>query len=72
MEYTREDMLEIVKGVKDQDKKESGFETIDEHACHHPEHFGPTHLYIPAGQQYRHVCPGCGQNTILRGSGATY
>lgn len=28
--------------------------------CLNPGHNFPTHLYIPPGQSYTHVCPGCG------------
>lgn len=34
--------------------------------CINFEHNPPTHLYIPPGQTYRHVCPGCGQETVIR------
>lgn len=36
--------------------------------CQHPEHNPPTHLYIPAGKRYRHICPGCGQEAIINPS----
>jgi len=48
---------------------ESGFEPLDgawEKKCNHLEHEPPMHICIPAGQQYRHVCPGCGKMNILR------
>ncbi len=50
-----------------------GFEPIPGHVepCHSMEHEPPMMLYIPPGQQYRHVCPGCGQVTVMRGSSAT-
>jgi hypothetical protein len=28
--------------------------------CNDPEHNVPSHLYVPAGQGYRHICPRCG------------
>lgn len=31
------------------------------HTCTHPQHAFPTHLHIPQGEGYRHVCPECGQ-----------
>jgi len=43
-------------GIEDDDKPEP---------CRHPEHNPPTHLYIPAGKRYRHICPGCGQEAII-------
>jgi hypothetical protein len=27
--------------------------------CTHPEHFPPTHMTIPSGMTYVHVCPFC-------------
>jgi len=57
-------------------KRESGFEPINNEwikpVCHNPSHYPPTHLYIPAGQQYRHVCPGCGEETIVQASTASW
>lgn len=49
-------------------KSPSGFEPLDTDLipCLDPSHPPPTHLYIPPGQQYRHVCPRCGCETILR------
>lgn len=51
----------------------SGFEPIPEHEMQKPctggEHNPPTHLWIPPGQQYRHICPACGHETILRNYG---
>lgn len=43
------------------DKDQSGFEDAPcEHICGHPSHNPPTHLVIPQGKIYNHVCPGCG------------
>lgn len=40
-----------------------------ERACTSAYHNPPTHLYIPPGQTYTHVCPGCGTTqTIISGS----
>lgn len=49
------------------DPKQSGFEDIPvQQRCLNPQHEPPGHLCIPAGKQYRHVCPGCGRETLLR------
>jgi hypothetical protein len=51
----------------------SGFENDDqEKICLHPQHEPPMHLYIPHGKRYRHVCPGCGRELVIRGSGITF
>jgi len=31
--------------------------------CYSPYHNFPSHLYIPPGKGYRHVCPDCGAVT---------
>lgn len=50
--------------------EKSGFEDIPKtEICRHPEHEPPSHMLIPPGKQYRHVCPGCGRKTIIRPSG---
>lgn len=53
-------------------KKNSGFEDDFDHIysgsplCKHPNHQPPSHLVIPAGKKYRHVCPGCGREVVIR------
>ena len=40
--------------------KKGGFFDLDKKKiCNHPEHNPPTHLYIPQGQGYLHICPAC-------------
>jgi len=46
-------------------QKVNGFFDL-EPVCNHPEHAIPTHLHIPAGKSYRHVCPGCGKETVAK------
>lgn len=47
--------------------KKSGFEDIPaQERCINLEHEPPMFLYIPPGKQYRHVCPGCGKERVLR------
>jgi len=48
--------------------KQSGFEDMVEanKLCIHPEHNPPMHLCIPYGKQYRHVCPDCGKETVMK------
>ena len=51
----------------------SGFcDLPDWETCTHPSHEVPGHMVIPEGKGYRHVCPGCGKVTILRGSGVRW
>jgi hypothetical protein len=44
------------------------FEPIPEQykPCLDPEHRPPTHLHIPYGQQYRHTCPTCKQESVIK------
>lgn len=59
--------------TKDQKGKRGGFEPIPPgiKPCHDSEHFPPTHLWIPPDQQYRHICPSCGYECVLRSSQVT-
>lgn len=41
-------------------KNKSGFFDLPEiNICKDSEHNPPTHLYIPPGKGYKHVCPSC-------------
>ena len=33
--------------------------------CRDPEHLAPSHITIPQGQGYRHVCPSCGHVQVV-------
>lgn len=54
--------------------KRSGFEDIpkEELPCRHPEHNPPSHLCIPAGKRYRHICPGCGNEMVINSSAPVF
>jgi hypothetical protein len=59
--------MNIPQQWRSNDVSVSGFEPDPEpECCRHPEHNPPTHLCIPSGQRYRHVCPSCGAQAILR------
>jgi len=46
--------------------KDGGFFDLPKHnICNHPEHKPPSHLYIPPGKGYRHICPKCGKVSHL-------
>ncbi len=40
--------------------------------CLGRSHQPPTHLYIPNGKTFTHVCPDCGQQTVLMGSNISW
>lgn len=48
-------------------KKKSGFFDLpkEEKPCKNPGHNPPGHISIPKGKGYRHVCPGCGKETVM-------
>jgi hypothetical protein len=50
-------------------EKESGFFDLPSRQlpCRDQGHAFPTHLYIPPGKGYRHICPACGQETVAYG-----
>jgi hypothetical protein len=48
-------------------EEESHFEDIEEtKTCCHIEHNPPTHLYIPHGKRYIHICPECKERTVFQ------
>ena len=56
------------KGIDNIFKKESGFFDLPASPaslCNSPHHKPPSHLYIPQGKGYRHVCPACNQVTEI-------
>jgi hypothetical protein len=48
------------RGLYNSSKKGGFFPLPKSEQCRHPEHKPPTHIHIPQGQGYRHICPGCG------------
>lgn len=66
---TLRDLVEDINNERDiHPRKQSRMEPIPEKykVCRHPEHNPPTHICIPQGMQYVHVCPSCGAECILR------
>ncbi|BCG50221.1 hypothetical protein [Ralstonia phage RP13] len=50
------------------DNQKSGFFKLDKwKSCSDPSHNPPTHIHVPAGQGYRHVCPRCGNVSVIHG-----
>ncbi len=46
-------------------EKSGFFDLPEQKVCRSIEHNPPTHLYIPEGKGYRHVCPDCGNVTTI-------
>lgn len=55
------------------EKPKSGMRPISDpiKTCPHHDHRPPTHLHIPYAHEYVHVCPGCGNTTVMRSSDVT-
>lgn len=49
-------------------KKKSGFEDDPavKNPCRDRQHEPPQHIVIPQGKIYRHICPSCGRETVIR------
>lgn len=60
---------EILKNINmeqlKEDKKGGFFDLPKNNTCNDPGHNPPTHLHIPQGKGYRHVCPKCGATVDL-------
>jgi hypothetical protein len=54
--------------VNDKPERKGGLEPIPnfKQPCRDPSHNPPTHMHIPQGMQYRHICPGCGAETVIQ------
>ena len=61
------DLEKYMKQLRESHKKEeSGFFDLPQHKmCNHPDHNPPSHMVIPYGKGYRHVCPSCGSISFV-------
>lgn len=64
--------IELLTGIGQEDLnkidtiKESGFFDLPViKKCNHPEHNPPSHINIPYGKGYKHVCPSCKAVSII-------
>lgn len=52
-------------------KEKSHFEDIPkQEICKDLSHNLPSHMVIPYGKQYVHICPTCGKRSVLRSIGS--
>ena len=58
--------------MKNEEKSHFEKDVLWKEYCLNPSHNPPTHLYIPSGQKYIHICPGCGRRLTIRGNGTIY
>jgi len=64
--YTDEDWEKLLNEIKADKEKQSGFFDLDKNTiCTDNQHNPPSHLLVPPGKGYKHVCPGCGQIKII-------
>jgi len=49
----------------DKSKKSGFFPLQSLTPCTHPEHNPPSHMVVPHGYGYRHVCPQCSRTTVI-------
>lgn len=65
---TREMFDKFFGKEKYHDKKQSGLEDDPwvMNQCIDPSHNPPNMICIPQGKIYRHICPRCGKESILR------
>lgn len=64
---TDDEWYERQEKIKNQSSfSESGFFDLPQNrVCSHPSHNPPSHIVIPQGKGYRHVCPACGQRVDI-------
>lgn len=67
MELDQQKLNSIPAYESNKFKDKSGFFDLPQFEnCTDPEHDPPTHLQIPQGKGYRHVCPSCGKTVIIK------
>lgn len=61
------DMLwQLSQELSETDQNKSGFFNLPEDkSCKDKQHNPPSHICIPKGKGYRHVCPSCGKETVI-------
>jgi hypothetical protein len=46
-------------------KKGGFFDLPKTDVCRDPSHNPPSHLYVPPGKGYNHICPSCGKASTI-------
>ena len=60
-----EDLFKKLGEITKPEKQGGFFDLPKDTRCKDKSHNPPTHIYIPQGKGYRHVCPSCGKVTEL-------
>jgi hypothetical protein len=60
-------MIDFKKRLENYTQKKEGgfFDLPKDKTCKDRNHKPPTHICIPQGKGYRHICPSCGNITDL-------
>lgn len=61
----RMESTELAKRLNKSEKKGGFFDLPQDTICKDKSHEPPTHIHIPQGKGYRHICPSCGKVTDL-------
>lgn len=59
----------MANSIRSEDKQSGFFDITQDVTCKDRSHNFPTHISIPAGKGYRHVCPSCGNVIIVTNPG---
>ena len=62
---TMEDLFKKLGEITKPEKQGGFFDLPQDTRCKDKSHEPPTHIHIPQGKGYRHVCPSCGKVTEL-------
>ena len=60
-----EDLFKNLGKITKPEKQGGFFDLPQDKRCKDKSHEPPTHIHIPQGKGYRHVCPSCGKVTDL-------
>lgn len=60
-----EDLFKKLGEITKPEKQGGFFDLPKDTRCKDKSHEPPTHIHIPQGKGYRHVCPSCGKVTDL-------
>lgn len=65
IDVNQDGYVEPPQNTEGKDKKSGFFDLPHQNTCKDLGHKPPTHIHIPQGKGYRHVCPKCGKITDL-------
>jgi hypothetical protein len=54
-----------LKKMFGQKTKEGFFDLPKITVCKDPEHYPPSHMVVPQGKGYKHVCPSCKNVSVI-------